>query len=104
MQNEVRSRKIGFQMETEGESTTSASAVPPLPQASIPPEVAKRKEAIWLYLIAVGALAVMGVLLVGGMILLAWNERTLPEGASVALGSIIAGLVGMVAYQTVATK
>lgn len=66
----------------------------------IPVEVLKQERAINLYLIAVGALAIMGILFVIGVIALAWVDRALPEGAWVVLGSIIAGLVGMVAVQS----
>jgi hypothetical protein len=70
----------------------------------IPVEILKRRESVWLYLIAVGALAIMGILFVIGMIGLAWAGRALPEGAWVVLGSIIAGLVGMVAVQSQKTE
>ncbi len=65
------------------------------PQA-IPTEILKRKRAIDLYLIAVIALAAIGVLSILGGILLAWADKAVPGELWTFSGIAITGLVAMV--------
>ncbi len=62
----------------------------------IPAEVLKQKRAISLYLIAVIALAAIGVLSVVGGILLAWAGKDVPGEIWTFAGIAITGLVAMV--------
>jgi hypothetical protein len=63
---------------------------------SIPPEILKEKRAINLYMIAVIALAAIGVLSVLGGILLAWSGKDVPSELWTFAGIAITGLVAMV--------
>ncbi len=65
------------------------------PQA-IPVEILKQKKAINLYMIAVIALAAIGVLSVVGGILLAWAGKDVPGEIWTFAGIAITGLVAMV--------
>lgn len=65
------------------------------PQA-IPPEILKQKRAINLYLIAVIALAAIGVLSVVGGILLAWAGKDVPGEIWTLAGIGVGGLVAMI--------
>jgi hypothetical protein len=62
----------------------------------IPVEVLKRREASWLYLLAVGALALIGVLSVLGALILAWGGKTVPGEVWTVVGIAVGGLVAMV--------
>lgn len=67
----------------------------PQPQA-IPPEILKQKRAIDLYMIAVIALAAIGVLSVLGGIALAFLAKDVPGELWTFAGIAITGLVTMV--------
>ncbi len=77
---------------------TDLQSIPPeLPQPqSIPPEILKQKKAINLYLIAVVALAAIGVLSVLGGILLAWAGKDVPGEIWTLAGIGVGGLVAMI--------
>lgn len=62
----------------------------------IPVEVVKRKESTWLYLLAVGALALIGVLSVVGALVLAWGGKTVPGEVWTVVGIAVGGLVAMI--------
>ena len=62
----------------------------------IPEIVLKQKRAINLYMIAVVALAAIGVLSVLGGILLAWAGKDVPSELWTFAGIAITGLVAMV--------
>lgn len=62
----------------------------------IPQEVVKRKESTWLYLLAVGALALIGVLSVVGALVLAWGGKTVPGEVWTVVGIAVGGLVAMI--------
>lgn len=62
----------------------------------IPVEVLKRKEASWLYLLAVGALATIGVVAVIGALVLAWGGKTVPGEVWTVVGIAVGGLVAMI--------
>ncbi len=62
----------------------------------IPVEVLKRKEASWLYLLAVGALALIGVVSVLGALVLAWGGKTVPGEVWTVVGIAVGGLVAMI--------
>lgn len=63
---------------------------------SIPETILKQKTAINLYMVAVIALAAIGVLSVVGGILLAWAGKTVPGEIWTFAGIAITGLVAMV--------
>ncbi len=70
---------------------------PDVQPAALPAEILKRKEALNLYLIAVGALAIIGVLSVLGGVILAFAGKAAP-GEVWTLGSIaVGGLVALAA-------
>lgn len=71
---------------------------PIIPQA-LPQEILKNEKAINVYLIAVIALAVMGVLSILGAILLAWAGKVTPDGVWTVVGMAVAGLVALVGGQ-----
>lgn len=62
----------------------------------IPETILTQKRAINLYMIAVVALAAIGVLSVVGGILLAWAGKTVPGEIWTFAGIAITGLVAMV--------
>ena len=66
------------------------------PQQQIPPEVLADKRAINIYLIAVVALAAIGVLAVIGGIILAWSDRQVPGEIWTFAGLAVGGLVALV--------
>ena len=63
---------------------------------SIPETILKQKTAINLYMIAVAALALIGVLSVVGALVLAWGGRTVPGEVWTVTGIAVGGLVAMV--------
>ena len=63
---------------------------------SIPDVILKQKKAINLYLIAVIALAAIGVLSVVGGILLAWAGKDVPGEIWTLAGIGVGGLVAMI--------
>ncbi len=65
------------------------------PQA-LPQEILEAKQAINIYLIAVVALASIGVLAVLGAILLAWAGKTTPGEVWTVVGIAVGGLVALV--------
>jgi len=66
------------------------------PQAAIPPEILKQRGAITLYQIVVIALAVIGLTVVVGGIVLSMFDKAIPESV-IVLGSIaVGGLVALV--------
>lgn len=72
--------------------------------AAMPTEILKRRQAITLYQIVVLALAVIGLLVVIGGIVLSFFDRSIPESV-IVLGSVAVGaLAGMVAPATVAGR
>ena len=64
--------------------------------AQIPEPILKRRQAINLYLIAVVALAAIGVLAVAGGLLLAWAGKTAPGEVWAFAGLAVGGLVALV--------
>lgn len=62
----------------------------------IPVEVLKRKESSWFYLIAVIALAVMGVLAMIGALVLAWGGKEVPSIIEFLAGGAVTGLVALI--------
>ncbi len=62
----------------------------------IPAVVNKRREAIWFYLIAVSALAAIGVLAVIGSLILAWGGKEVPSVIQVLAGGAVTGLVALI--------
>ena len=64
--------------------------------AALPSEIVKRREAISLYFIAVGALAVIAVLAVLGGLLLAWAGKQAPGEIWAFAGIAVGGLVALV--------
>ena len=69
--------------------------------AAMPTEILRRRQAITLYQIVVLALAVIGLLVVIGGIVLSFFDRSIPESV-IVLGSVAVGaLAGMVAPATV---
>ena len=64
--------------------------------AALPSEIAKRRDAISLYFIAVGALAVIAVLAVLGGLLLAWAGKQAPGEIWAFAGIAVGGLVALV--------
>lgn len=65
----------------------------------IPEVILKRKEAPYLYLVAVSALAAISVLAVIGALILAWGGRTVPGEVWTVVGIAIGGLVALVGGQ-----
>lgn len=63
---------------------------------SLPPEILKRREAINLYFLAVGALALIAVLAVLGGLLLAWAGKQAPGEIWAFAGIAVGGLVALV--------
>lgn len=67
------------------------------PQRDVPPAVARRKEAIWLYLLAVGALAVGLVICIIAIAALAFNDKQVPDVLSGVAVGLVAALAAMIA-------
>lgn len=61
--------------------------------ASLPEPIIKRREAITLYFLAVGALALIAVLAVIGGLLLAWAGKQAPGEIWAFAGIAVGGLV-----------
>lgn len=68
---------------------------------SIPEPIVKRKEAINLYFIGVGALALVSVLTVLGGLLLAWADKPVPGELWAFAGVALGALSGMISRDTV---
>ena len=64
--------------------------------AGLPEPIIKRREAITLYFIAVGALALIAVLAVIGGLLLAWAGKQAPGEIWAFAGIAVGGLVALV--------
>lgn len=71
------------------------------PQA-LPEEITKRREAINLYFIAVGALALVSVLLPIMGLLLSWTGAAVPGELWTFAGMALGALAGMVAQRQAA--
>lgn len=71
--------------------------------AQLPKEVLRDKRAISLYWIAVGALAIVPILSIGGLLLAVFLGREVPVAIITLIGTAastaLGGLVGMVATQ-----
>ncbi len=65
----------------------------------LPVEVLKRKESSWIYLLAVSALALIGVVSVVGALVLAWGGKTVPGEVWTVVGIAVGGLVALVGGQ-----
>lgn len=63
--------------------------------AQLPVEIIKRREAITLYQVAVGALALLSVISVLGVFVLAWAGREAPGGIWTVVGLCVGGLVAL---------
>jgi hypothetical protein len=67
------------------------------PQYDIPPEVTKRKEALWLYLTAAAALALALVISVVSVAVLAFNDKQVPDILSGVAVGLVTALAAMIA-------
>jgi hypothetical protein len=74
-------------------------ALVPQPASAVPAPILKQNGAIWLYHIAVGALALVSVLSVVGILLLAYAGRVVPGELTTLAATALGGLVAMVATQ-----
>lgn len=70
-------------------------------RSMVPAPIVRRAKAIWLYFIAVGALAVVSVLSVIGILILAGLQRTVPGELTTLAATALGGLVAMVAVTQV---
>lgn len=71
--------------------------------AALPRQILRRAEAITLYQVAVGALALLSVIGVLGVLVLAWAGREAPGGIWTILGLCVGGLVGLLAGEQAKT-
>jgi len=71
------------------------------PQAAqLPAEIVKDKRAINLYMIAVGALALMGLLAIVGAIILAFVGKTVPGEVWTVVGLAVGALAALLGKET----
>lgn len=68
----------------------------PLEPMGLPEPIVKRREATWLYLIAVGTLAALTLLATVGGIWLAFSDKALPEALVALAGAAVLALSRMV--------
>lgn len=74
------------------------------PQRDLPPTVARRKEAVWLYLIAVGALALGLIICIVAIAVLAFNDKQVPDILSGVAVGLVAALTALFSPAVQAAK
>ena len=68
--------------------------------ANLPAEILQSKRAIDLYMIAVGALAIMGLLAIVGAIILAFVGKTIPGEVWTVVGLAVGALAALLGKET----